>query len=222
MTILQARDLHKAFYKPAKITILKGVNLTVAAGETVAITGRSGQGKSTLLHVLGTLDNPCSGTLEIAGQLITPFNKSAIRNKNIAFIFQSFHLMEDYTSLENILMPAKIARHNTTKGSPMYEHGIHLLERVGLQDRMHYNTKLLSGGEKQRVAIARALCNNPDLIFADEPSGNLDKQTSAAIHELLLGFAAEKGKSLIIVTHDRDLANLCGKHYILQDGLLGT
>jgi lipoprotein-releasing system ATP-binding protein len=219
-TILKASDLHKSYYTPTKTDILNGVNLSVSRGETVAITGRSGQGKSTLLHVLGTLENACSGSLEIAGYSINSFNKSRIRNKNIAFIFQSFHLMEDYTSLENVLMPALIARQNTSKGTASHDHALHLLELVGLKDRMHFNTKLLSGGEKQRVAIARALCNDPDLIFADEPSGNLDKQTSVAIHELLLGFAKEHSKSIILVTHDKDLANLCDKRYVLHEGLL--
>lgn len=218
--ILKAKELHKSYYAPAKTTILKGINLSVARGETVAITGRSGQGKSTLLHVLGTLENACSGSLEIAGNPVNSFNKSRIRNKNIAFIFQSFHLMEDYTSLENVLMPALIARQNTNKGSPSRDYAIHLLELVGLKHRMDFNTKLLSGGEKQRVAIARALCNDPDLIFADEPSGNLDKQTSTAIHELLLGFAKKHNKSIVLVTHDKDLANLCDKGYILHEGFL--
>jgi lipoprotein-releasing system ATP-binding protein len=218
--ILKASNLHKAYYNPIKVAILNGIDLTVYQGETIAITGRSGQGKSTLLHILGTLENACAGVLEIAGNPVTSFNKSQIRNKNIAFILQSFHLLEDYTSLENVLMPARIARKKTSKGNKAYEHGLQLLERVGLSDRAHFNTKLLSGGEKQRVAIARALCNDPDLIFADEPSGNLDKQTSIAIHDLLLGFAKEQGKSLIIVTHDKDLAQLCDKRYLLQDGAL--
>lgn len=218
--VLKATDLHKSFYKPTKTVILQGVSLSVPYGETVAITGRSGQGKSTLLHVLGTLENPCHGSLEIAGYPVTSFNKSRIRNQHIAFIFQSFHLMEDLTALENVLLPAKIARQNTSKGGASYEYGISLLERVGLKERLHFNAKHLSGGEKQRVAIARALCNHPDLIFADEPSGNLDKQTSIAIYELLLEFATEQKKSLVIVTHDQELADLCRRHYVLQEGFL--
>lgn len=218
--ILQTKDIHKSFYYPAHVTILKNLNLEIKRGETIAIMGRSGQGKSTLLQILGTLDTPCSGELTIAGQVINRFNSSKIRNQHTAFIFQSFHLLEDYTALENILMPARIARSCTSKGSKAYQHAVHLLECVGLLDRAHFNTKLLSGGEKQRIAIARALCNNPDIIFADEPSGNLDKQTAQGIHETLLNFAHEKGKTLVIVTHDPDLAKLCSKRYFLDQGEL--
>jgi lipoprotein-releasing system ATP-binding protein len=170
--ILKARNIRKTYYNPSTVNVLSGIDLDVCAGEAVAIKGRSGEGKTTLLHVLGTLEKPCSGVLEINGQTLSTFNKSRIRNQNMAFIFQSFHLLEDYTALENVLIPARIARKNTSAGSEPYRRGLHLLESVGLADRAHFHTKLLSGGEKQRVAIARALCNDPDLIFADEPSGN--------------------------------------------------
>jgi len=218
--ILRAKNIHKSFFRPAKVTILKGIDLIVNQGDTLAIMGRSGQGKSTLLHILGTLENPCEGQIEIASQKVTFFNKSKIRNRHLAFVFQSFHLLEDYTALENVLMPARIARKSISKGSNSYAAGLELLEMVGLADRAHFHTKLLSGGEKQRVAIARALCNDPDIIFADEPSGNLDKQTSAAIHDLLLGYAKKYNKTLIVVTHDQDLANLCSKTLHLNDGHL--
>lgn len=218
--VLHAKGIYKAFLHPVKVQILKGVDLTVHRGEAIAITGRSGEGKSTLLQLLGTLENPCQGILEISGQVVTRINKTRIRNKCIAFVFQSFHLLEDYTALENILMPARIGRQSISKGSSAYNRAFALLERMGLQHRAHFNTKLLSGGEKQRVAIARALCNDPDLILADEPSGNLDKQTAENIHSLLLDFARQENKSVIIVTHDQLLANLCDKQYVLQDGLL--
>lgn len=217
-TILEAVEIRKSFYSPKKVSILGGVNLTVFEGETIAIMGRSGEGKSTLLHILGTLEKPCSGHMEIAGQKVNAFNRNLIRNKHIAFVFQSFHLLEDYTALENILMPACIARQSTGQGTKAWKHGMELLELVGLKERAHFHTKLLSGGEKQRVAIARALCNDPDIIFADEPSGNLDKQTSKAIHDLLIGFAKERGKTIIIVTHDHALADLCDRKYTLSDG----
>lgn len=218
--ILQASKLHKSFYRPVKVNILNGVDLTVHRGDTIAIIGRSGQGKSTLLQILGTLEPSCSGLLEIVDQRVSSFNKSKIRNRHLAFVFQSFHLLEDYTALENVLMPAKIARQKVAKGTPAYRRGIELLELVGLADRAHFHTKLLSGGEKQRVAIARALCNDPDLILADEPSGNLDKVTSESIHRLLLNYAKENNKGLVVVTHDQSLASLCEQQYRLQDGLL--
>ena len=218
--ILKAEEIYKSYYTPAKVPILAGVNLSVKPGETIAIMGRSGQGKSTLLHLLGTLEKPCSGQLEIVGQKISLFNKSKMRNQHIGFVFQSFHLLEDYTSLENVLWPAKIARENTSKDSLYYDRAMNLLEEVGLKDRAHFHTKLLSGGEKQRIAIARALCNDPDILFADEPSGNLDQQTSALIHDLLLGFVKKGNKTLIIVTHNQTLASLCDKRYTLHKGHL--
>lgn len=218
--ILRAKKIYKSFYDPSHVTILNGVDLSVYQGDTVAIMGRSGEGKSTLLQILGTLETPCSGALEVDGQHVTNFNKSKIRNQNLAFVFQSFHLLEDYTALENVLMPAKIARKNTAPGSAAYNRASHFLTTVGLANRMHFSTKLLSGGEKQRVAIARALCNDPDIILADEPSGNLDRQTSRQIHSLLMDFAHTHGKTLIVVTHDIELAELCSRRYRLCDGKL--
>ena len=218
--MLSAKGLKKAFYEPAEVHILKNVNLDVRKGETVAIMGRSGEGKSTLLQILGTLENPCAGTLEIDGQQISSFNKSRIRNNKLGFIFQSFHLLDDYTAIENVLMPAKIGRKDTSTKSEAYQRACDLMDHVGLKNRLHFNTKLLSGGEKQRVAIARALCNDPDLILADEPSGNLDKQTSIQIHTLLMDLASLQNKTLIVVTHDPDLAALCSHNYRMVDGCL--
>lgn len=218
--VLKANGLCKTFYDPAKIDILSNVSIEVRQGETVAITGASGEGKSTLLHILGTLENPCGGSLEIVGQQITKRNAARIRNHHIGFIFQSFHLLEDYTTIENILMPARIARKDTTSNSESYKRAEELLRKVGLADRLEFHTKFLSGGEKQRAAIARALCNDPDIILADEPSGNLDHSNSDHIHQLLLDLASEHQKVLIIVTHDRELAALCKKHYLLKHGQL--
>lgn len=217
---LHAKGLKKAFYHPKKIELFKDLDIEVAAGETVAIIGRSGEGKSTLLQILGTLDQPCSGDLKIEGVSITPFNRCLVRNAKLGFVFQSFHLLEDYTALDNVMMPAKIARERTSPRSPAHERACHLLSVVGLESRMHHNAKQLSGGEKQRVAIARALCNDPSIILADEPSGNLDGHTSAHIHELLLNFANQQKKTLIVVTHDLQLASLCQKRYRLSEGQL--
>lgn len=218
--ILEARKIHKAFHHPREVQILKGIDLTVNKGESLAIIGRSGEGKSTLLHVLGTLDTPCEGSLLFQGTEVTSFNRTTIRNKHIGFVFQSFHLLEDYTSLDNVLMPAKIGRKSLRRGSDAFERGMSLLEKVGLADRAHFNTKLLSGGEKQRIALARAMCNDPDILLADEPSGNLDRHTSHAIHELLLHFAHDLGKTLIVVTHDTELAALCHRQCELKSGQL--
>jgi len=218
--MLRARNIQKSFYTPSCLQILSGVDLAVHQGESVAIMGRSGEGKSTLLQILGTLEIPCSGELEIDGEAVSSFNKSRIRNRKLGFVFQSFHLLEDYTALENVLMPAKIARISCAPNSTAYQRACHLLEHVGLEGRLHFSTKLLSGGEKQRVAIARALCNDPDIILADEPSGNLDRQTSRHIHSLLLNFVKEHNKTLIVVTHDQELAELCSQRYRLCEGRL--
>ena len=213
--ILQAKNLVKTFRHPHTVQILSGVCLDVEAGESIAITGRSGEGKTTLLHILGMLEPFDSGLLTIAG---TPFNKStapAFRNKHMGFIFQAFNLLEDFTALENVLMPAKIARRPTTR-----KQGLDLLDLVGLGPRADFPAKLLSGGERQRVAIARALCNNPDIIFADEPSGNLDKVNADSVANILFDLVQAQKKTLILVTHDQSLANQCTRTFALREGLL--
>ncbi|MGM0439622.1 MAG: ABC transporter ATP-binding protein [Chlamydiota bacterium] len=214
--VLQAKDIYQTFYSPIKIDLLKGINLTISSNETIAIMGASGEGKSSLLHILGTLAKPSSGSLKICGQKAT----STIRNQHVGFIFQAFHLLEDYSALDNILMPAKIARQATGRESKAYQRALSLLGMVGLEHRADHHTKLLSGGERQRVAIARALCNDPDIIMADEPTGNLDHQTSQAIHDLLINCAKQAGKALLIVTHDESLAALCDKTFLLEGGKL--
>ena len=219
-SLLSAKGLWKSYRYPKLINLLNGVSFNVAAGETVAIEGRSGEGKSTLLQILGTLENFCKGSLCICGNEVGHSNKTMIRNSHIGFVFQSFHLLEDYTALENILMPARIARRSVQKGSEAEQRGWYLLEKVGLVDRAHFHTKFLSGGEKQRIALARAMCNDPNLILADEPSGNLDRKTADSIHQLLLEFANESEKGLIIVTHDKELAALCKSRYQLSEGQL--
>lgn len=204
--ILKARNITKSF---PKVQVLSNISLTVQTGESIAICGRSGEGKTTLLHILGTLEEPDSGEIEIGGQRLTRSNASFIRNQQIGFIFQSYNLLEDFTTLENVLMPARIARRPATR-----QKGLDLLALVGLEDRADFPAKLLSGGERQRAAIARALCNDPNLILADEPTGNLDRANAKRVGEILLSLK----KSLIIVTHDLELASLCDRQFQLKDG----
>lgn len=217
--VLIAENICKSYEHPAPFLLLRGISLIVQPGETIAITGRSGEGKTTLLHILGTLDTFSSGTLTIAGQEISNSNRDRLRNNHIGFIFQSFHLLEDYSALENVLMPFRIARIPIHKHSEAYERASASLEKVGLAHRMHFNTKLLSGGEKQRVGLARALVHRPSLILADEPSGNLDRHHAEKIQEILFRTAAEENKAVIIVTHDMELAARCNRHYSLKEGI---
>lgn len=218
--ILEAKGIFKSFFKPQRVDIIKDISLKLHTGESIAIIGRSGEGKSTLLQIFGTLEQACQGELEIAGKLLKRNNPTEIRNRHLGFIFQSFYLLEDYTVLENVLMPAKISRKATQYGSFAYLQAVSLLEKMGLGNRIHHYGKHLSGGEKQRAAIARAFCNDPEIILADEPSGNLDRKTATGIHELLLNSVKENGKSLIVVTHDQELASLCDTRYTLQEGSL--
>ncbi|MEM1282535.1 MAG: ABC transporter ATP-binding protein [Chlamydiota bacterium] len=218
--ILEAKRVKKHFRSPVDVSILNGVDLTVLGGESIAIMGRSGEGKSTLLQILGTLEKASGGSLHIAGQRVSSLSVTRIRRKHISFVFQSYHLLDDYSVLDNILMPARIDRRSVSVGSDAHDRAIELLDLVGLSHRAQFNTKLLSGGEKQRTAIARALINDPDLILADEPSGNLDHETASIIHDLLLSFAKKKEKALILVTHDDNLADLCDTKYHLRDGYL--
>lgn len=220
--LLKVTGVRKKFIYPKEVEILKGIDLEVRAGESVAITGLSGQGKSTLMQILGTLEPACSGTIEIAGTVVNRFSINSIRNQTIAFVFQSFHLLDDETALGNVLMPAKIAREPTGSGSAAEKRALMLLEKVGLSEREHFQTKLLSGGEKQRVAIARAFMNDPTVLFADEPSGNLDSTNSNLIHSLLIEFSKLPGKALVVVTHNDELAKMCSSNYTLQNGLLAA
>jgi lipoprotein-releasing system ATP-binding protein len=218
--VLKATKVRKVLTKPQHIEILKGISLQINHGESLAIMGASGEGKTTLLHLLGTLDRPTSGTLEVMGNEMSASAPNKVRNAHIGFVFQSYNLLDDHSVLENVLMPAVIGRQNTQPGSPAFKRACELLDRVGLSRLAHYPAKLLSGGEKQRVAIARALCNNPDLILADEPSGNLDNATSQEVHSLLLDCVNIENKALIVVTHDPVLAGLCDKILYLEGGVL--
>jgi lipoprotein-releasing system ATP-binding protein len=218
--VLRAKCLSKTFLKPIVVDVLKEISLDVKRGEILAIMGKSGEGKSTLLHILGTLEKPTGGELEICGKNVQDAFLPSLRNQHIGFIFQSFNLLEDYTTLDNVLMPAKIARIPVHKGSTTYNKALTLLDQVGLSSRKGFLAKLLSGGEKQRAAIARALLNDPDLILADEPSGNLDHTNSQTVHELLINSAKKWQKTVLIVTHDRELAALCDRTLLLKDGLL--
>ena len=210
MTLI-AKHISKSFHYPEKVIVLSDISLDVKKGESIAICGRSGSGKTTLLHILGTLDKADSGEIFIEGQKVMTHNASFFKQHVIGFVFQSYNLLEDFTALENVLMPARIARKSTNR-----DKGLQLLEQVGLSLRADFPVKLLSGGERQRVAIARALCNDPQIILADEPSGNLDATNGQAIGSLLLSLVREKGKSLILVTHDAQLASLCDRRYSLN------
>lgn len=210
--MLKARQITKRF---DQVELLSGIDLEVSRGESLAIVGASGEGKSTLLHILGTLEPPTSGTVTIEGELVTPCNAAYLRSHKIGFVFQHFHLLEEYSVLDNILMPARIAR------KPLdYDRAKALLEQVGLSHRTHYPAKQLSGGEKQRASLARALCNDPPLILADEPTGNLDHNTAALIHDLLLSLTADK--TLIVVTHNLAFADRCSRRLSLSGGALWT
>lgn len=213
-TVLKAENIHKTFSFPTELEILKGISLEVLEGQSIAIMGASGEGKTTLLHILGTLEDASSGSIEIAGALVERKNSALLRKKHLGFIFQYYNLLDDFNAFDNVLMPARIAKSAKAKEKEVY----HLLEEVGLKDRIHFPVKLLSGGEKQRVAIARALCTDPKIILADEPSGSLDHENAENIHNLLLQCAKKRNKSLIIATHNRDLALLCDRIYLLKEG----
>jgi len=217
--ILQAKKLTKTFYTPDPMPLIKGIDLEVQAGECVAIVGKSGDGKTTLLHLLGLLDDPTSGECLIEGVAANRWNRSELRRHAIGFVFQAFHLLEELSPLENLLIAAKIRRENVSKGGEVYQKAHALLEQFGLGKRVHFATKLLSGGEKQRVALARALLPSPPLILADEPTGNLDVESGAFIQEELLNLR-KSGKAVVIVTHDDQFAKKADRTLRLQQGVL--
>jgi putative ABC transport system ATP-binding protein len=200
------------------LAILDGLSLRVAAGETVAIVGASGSGKTTLLSLLAGLDLPTSGTVRIAGQSLTELDedgRAALRAGRVGFVFQSFQLLAGLTALENVMLPAELAGHADAEAR-----GRATLEQVGLGKRLGHYPHQLSGGEQQRVALARAFAAEPALLFADEPTGNLDRATGARIVELLFELNRSRGTTLILVTHDPALAQRCGRVLTLRDGRL--
>lgn len=218
---LLVRELTKEFsIATESLPILSGVNLVLNRGESLAITGPSGSGKSTLLYILGVLDNPSSGEMIQFGHNpfdLNPKQQAEFRNQNIGFIFQDHHLMPQFSVLENVLIPTMVHQGTTTETE---DRAKHLLERVGLQDRMHHRPAQISGGERQRVAVCRALINEPRLLLADEPTGNLDRNNAESIGNLLLEINQEQSTILICVTHSQELAALFPKHQELRDGLL--
>lgn len=220
---LVVRNLTKQFtLADESLSILAGVDLTLTRGEALAITGPSGSGKSTLLYILGVLDQPTAGEVIQFNQ--NPFVLSAkeqaeFRNQNIGFIFQDHHLMPQFSVLENVLIPTMV---HQGASSDTEERARHLLERVGLKDRLNHRPAQISGGERQRVAVCRALINNPRLLLADEPTGNLDRANTEAIGKLLLEINQEQNTILICVTHSSELAALFPQHQRLRDGLLVT
>ena len=220
--ILVAENLYKSYDKGATHWVLHGVTLSVAPGESVAITGASGEGKTTLLQLIGGLDTPDAGRILIDGVEITKSKAARLRNEKLGFIFQDFHLLDDYDLLSNVLMPARIGRQATGSNSPARQRALRLLAGLGLSNQIHQSVRHLSGGERQRVGIARALCNDPSLLLADEPTGNLDGANSRVIHDLLLSFVKDHERGLVIVTHDPELAALCDRTYHLQDGQLSA
>jgi lipoprotein-releasing system ATP-binding protein len=218
--LIEAKKIYKNYKSKQQVKVLSGIDLCINEGSSIAIMGASGEGKTTLLHILATLEKPDKGEILLNGKNIKPSSFSYIRNNYFGFIFQGYNLFEDLTALENILIPARIARISTSKKSSSYKKALHLLEEVNLQTKAFSLVKHLSGGEKQRIAIARAFCNDPKIIFADEPSGNLDHKTSDQIHDIMFRSVSKNNKTLVIATHDQELANLCDSIFILKKGLL--
>lgn len=218
--VLEANKIGKSFESPEKITLFKEVDFVLKEGETAAILGPSGVGKSTLLNIFGTLDTPSEGLLKIDGELVSSKNIYNIRNQKIGFIFQSYNLLENYTTLDNILMPARIARRSTGLQSEAYDRALFLLDQLGLFSRKAFSAKYLSGGEKQRAALARALINDPCFLLADEPTGNLDQKNALIVHNLMMESVKKFNKGLIVVTHNQELAKSCDRKFILKHCLL--
>ena len=217
--MLSASNIDKHY---GSLHVLKSVNIDISQAEIVSIVGSSGAGKSTLLHILGTLDKPDKGEIVMHGQRVdklTGNSLSKFRNKHIGFIFQFHHLLPEFTALENVCIPGWIAG---SKKNDIEKRGTELLQILGLNERVHHKPGQLSGGEQQRVAVARALINKPAIIFADEPSGNLDTASAENLHQLFFKLRDELGQTFVIVTHNEELANMADRKLIMVDGLISN
>lgn len=215
--MIQIQDIRKSF---GSLEVLKGVNLSISKGEIVSIIGKSGAGKTTLLQIIGTLDKPDSGKIWINGIDVSLLNDKELadfRNKHIGFIFQFHQLLPEFNALENVMMPAMISSGDWKAAE---KRATELLKELGLGDRLTHKPNELSGGEKQRVAAARALMMSPDVILADEPSGSLDEENKQELHRLLLQMQKQYGQTIIIVTHDKELAEISDRIIEMRDGMV--
>lgn len=213
--MIKAKSITKSF---GKLQVLKGVDLDIQRGEVVSIVGSSGAGKTTLLQILGTLERPDSGEIDFDGEnpmVLNDKKLSAFRNQHIGFIFQFHQLLPEFTSIENVMIPGMIAG---TSKVELEQRAKELLERLRLTDRMHAKPGTLSGGEQQRVAVARALMNKPKILLADEPSGNLDSKNARELHELFFELQKELGQTIVIVTHNEELAEMANRRLVMVDG----
>lgn len=213
--MIEVKDIHKSY---GKLKVLKGITLKIPEKKVISIIGASGTGKSTLLHMLGTLDYPDSGEVLYNDVNVATYSSdklAAFRNHNIGFVFQFHHLLPEFTALENVCIPAWI---KGTGKKEAEKRALELLCLMGLKDRIFHKPNELSGGEQQRVSVARALINNPQIVLADEPSGNLDTHTKNELHQLFFSLRDELGQTFIIVTHDNSLAELSDQKILLQDG----
>lgn len=214
-----AKDITRSF---GSLRVLKGITLEIARGEIVSIVGASGAGKSTLLHILGTLDRPDGGEVKLDGKEVFRLSErklSDFRNRRIGFVFQFHHLLPEFTALENVCIPAYIAGTGRKEASGRAEE---LLEFMNLRDRMNHKPSELSGGEQQRVAVARALVNNPGILLADEPSGNLDSASATELHQLFFQLREKYRQTYVIVTHNTQLADMADRKITIRDGMIGT
>ena len=217
--MIQATNLHKSY---DNLHVLKGVELNIGKGEVVAIVGKSGAGKSTLLHILGTLDRADTGELWINGENVQALSSNKLaqfRNQHIGFVFQFHHLLPEFTALENVCIPAFI---QNVSESVAKKRAAELLDYLGLSSRIDHKPSQLSGGEQQRVSVARALMNQPSVILADEPSGNLDTQTSQELHQLFFQLRQDFQQTIVVVTHNLELAALCDWTLTMRDGAIAT